>query len=131
MFIQTEAGVIHNLHASAQIGERRLTDTLWTDREPATHWGNARDWYANEIRMDRVLADSVVRANPQAGGDRLRFTTTFPYDGFEFQIRRAKLPAAAWRIRVEARSTVAGIGDVVYPKESTRMRPDGWATLRF
>jgi hypothetical protein len=131
LFVQAEPGVVYNLHASAQLGERRLTDTLWTDWEPAWHWGNAVDWYANELRFDRLVADSILRADSTFDRTRLRFRTTYAYDGYEFQIRRSRFPGREWRIRVEARATVPNQTDRVFPRASTRHQPATWTVLRF
>jgi hypothetical protein len=63
LFIQTVSGPIHQLHASAQLGERQLVGTQWSDWEPAWRWGNAVDWYANE--QDRIYPRDSDRMRPE------------------------------------------------------------------
>jgi len=42
-----------NIHASQQLGERILTGSEWTDREPPFNWGYINSWTANTIHKDR------------------------------------------------------------------------------
>ncbi|MDF1502230.1 hypothetical protein [Roseisolibacter sp. H3M3-2] len=123
LFVRDGGGALHNLHASMQLGERRLAagDTTWTDARPATRWGNEVDWTANEskLRPDR----------PRAPGAPLDTSHLFPQRGREFQIRRARFPGARWRVRVELRDLAGREPDLVVPAGSTRRDPDGWLTL--
>jgi hypothetical protein len=131
LFFQGSDGVAYNIHASSQLGERRMTDTLFSDTVPAHRWGYTDGWYANEMRTDRALAQRLLTENPQRDRGAMLFETTYPMDGFEYQIKRSKFPGREWRVRIEARTGVAGLSDVVYPRDSSRRRPDSWAILRF
>ena len=131
LFFQGSDGVVYNIHASSQLAERRLTDTLFSDTIPAPRWGATSDWYANEMRNDRALAARLLQENPQRDRTLMLFETTYPFDGFEYQIRRSKFPGREWRLRVEARTGMPGKTDVVFPQTSQRRRPESWAVLRF
>lgn len=122
LFLRDGAGALYNLHASLQTGERALTGTAWTDRDPPTAWGNERDWSANV---------SKFRSDASRPRDRPTTPADFqPQDGREFQLRRARFAGARWRLRVELRDLGGGgHPDVVYPAGTTRYSEDGWAVL--
>ena len=119
LFLADGSGQVHQLHASAQIGERALPDTLWEDMQPAWRWGNHVDWIANEAKVDATQP-----------ADRPFAARLFPADGTEFQIRRSRFSGTRWRLRVEVR-TFAGdaIADVL-PRLATR-DPATWAVLEL
>lgn len=131
VFLKLENGEIWNLHASAHLGEQRLTAEALGDTLPVPRWGHTDGWYANETRFDRRLAEQLVRED--AGRDRRRmlFDTTYRYDGFEFKLKRSRFPGSTWGVRVEVNARFPGRTDVALPDGSSRQSPDGWATLKF
>lgn len=74
LFIELGKDSLLNLHASQQLGERILTGTEWTDREPAFQWGYTKQWTANQIKFDRSKKQYI------------------PFKAIEFQIAKTKLP---------------------------------------
>lgn len=119
LFVQDSSGAVHQLHASAAIGERLLADTLWTDTDPAWRWGNHVDWMANEAKVDSWRPPELLL------GERM-----FPSDGVEFQIRRSRFSGTRWRLRVEIGTFPGTEGTFVFPATATR-DPATWAVLEF
>lgn len=125
LFLQAGDGPITQFHASAQLGERRLSPP--GEEDPDFLWGRTTDWYANEVRYHAALRDSL-----EAAGDGEREAiraALYPYEGFEMQFRRARVPGSRWRLRVE----VAGGPDYrdphVFPAGTERKDASGWAVL--
>lgn len=120
IFLEDAAGRVHQLHASAQIGERALADTLWGDWDnPAWRWGNHVDWIANEAKVDSA----------QPAG--LPFSArAYPADGTEFQIRRSRFPGGRWRIRVDV-GLFSGNGDTCTFPNGAGRGPSTWAVLEL
>ena len=120
VFLEDAAGGLHQLHASAQIGERTLPDTLWTDWDrPAWRWGNHIDWIANETKVDSE------RPSTQPFSARV-----YPTDGTEFQIRRSRFPGGRWRIRVDVGFYPGNEGTYTFPSGAGRA-PSTWAVLEL
>jgi hypothetical protein len=119
VFLHDGDGRTQVLHASMQIGERALPDTLWTDTTPAWRWGNHVDWMANEAKPDAWQP----RERPFSA--RL-----FPADLTEFQIRRSRFPGRTWRVRVEVGAFPGTEGEYRYPQRASR-DPATWAVLQL
>jgi len=122
---------ILNLHSSSQIGERNLTDTSWNDLNPPGHWGNSKDWYANEMRFDRILAQQLLKEDSNYNRDQLQLRTTYRYDGFEYLFRKSRFNKANWKTRVLIRTTMPGYSNMAFPQYTDPKRSDNWATLIF
>ncbi len=103
----------YQLHASLQIGERRLTAA---DPDPAWHWGNHTDWIANEMKIDGRRQDRKVFS------ERL-----FPAEGTEYQIKRARFPGGTWRVRLEIGGVPGNERPATYPAGSKAEAPATWA----
>jgi hypothetical protein len=119
LFLHDASGRTHVLHASMQIGERALPDTLWTDTTPAWRWGNHVDWIANEAKQDALQP----RERPFSA--RL-----FPAELTEFQIRRIRFPGREWRVRVEVGAFPGTDGAYLFPAGASR-DPATWAVLQL
>lgn len=119
VFLNDASGRTHVLHASMQIGERALPDTLWTDTTPAWRWGNHVDWIANEAKQD------ALQPSERPFSARL-----FPADLTEFQIRRSRFPGRTWRVRVEVGAFPGTEGAYRFPKDASR-DPATWAVLQL
>jgi hypothetical protein len=117
MFLLTESQELYNLHASMQIGERRLSGNAWTDGQPAWRWGNHVGWIANEAKYDSTKDRSLP--------DKEK---VFPYEGKEFQLLRSRFTGKQWRLRIEVRGASS---DIVFPSGSERMNTTGWATIQL
>lgn len=121
VFLQGADGVVHNLHASLQWGERIVSGDAWTDQEPPTTWGRPARWGAN-------------RSAWAPGGREAKEVTRasfVPYEAHEFWIARASFPGAKWKVRIEVRDFAGQAGDVVVPAQSSRFQPAGWLELRL
>lgn len=121
LFVETRDGVIWNLHASMQQGERTVAGRGWDDRNPATRWGRQKDWKVNTRRP----------LKERANDDPLTKASFPPAEGYEFVIERAKLDGGAKRLRVEVRDFTGKAADIVFPAGSSRFEPGGWWELRF
>lgn len=122
LFVETGDGVIWNLHASMQQGERTVAGREWDDRNPGTRWGRQKDWKANTNRplKERANDDPLTKASFPPG-----------HEGYEFVIERAKFAGGAKRLRVEVRDFTGKAADIVFPAASSRFEPGGWWELRF
>lgn len=109
-----------NLHASMQVGERKLPRAGWTDRDPPTHWG----------RQDRWKANSVKEVPGKPASAPLR-ETIVPYDGFEFLLSKDRFGRRDWRLRLEVRDFAGERKDIVFPNPSSRMDASSWAEFSF
>lgn len=126
----SEAGAVKNIHASSQLGERILTDTIWTDYEPKTKWGYTNGWIANTVKFDRVKMRQIQAEDPTKNPYESAF---IPYDGIEFQFSKELFNFNEARFRCEIRNMIGpeGFETVVFPKNSKRKQTDTWATLNF
>ena len=115
VFIADRAGVLHNLHASMQVGERTLPQRRWTDEEPETAWGQTTGWSAN----------AATQLDPETHAPSIEQLA--PFDGYEFVIDRAQL--SPWRIRIEVRDFHGEARDIVWPAQSRRTDIATWAVL--
>jgi hypothetical protein len=131
MFVDFGSGYIHHFHSSAQIAERILTDTTWTDMEPPTHWGNAVDWYANENRNDRLKAQELLQKDPGRDRTKMLLDTTYPFQGYEYVFNKRRFNKKEWKVRIEVRTGMPGEHNVVYPVNSTRKNSAQWAMFLF
>jgi hypothetical protein len=119
LYLRDASGVITQLHASMQIGERVHRDTLWAGETPAWRWGNHVDWIANEMKLDMTRP-------PGAFAERL-----FPGDGTEYQIRRSRFGGREWRVRLEVQvQPETATSQVLFPRGATRDTAT-WAVLRM
>lgn len=116
VFIADRAGVLHNLHASMQVGERTLpARARWTDETPEAAWGQTTGWTAN----------TATTLDPETHAPSIEQLA--PFDGYEFVIDRAVL--SPWRIRVEVRDFHGEARDIVWPAQSRRTDIATWAVL--
>lgn len=131
MFVDYGEGYIQHFHSSSQIGERILTDTTWTDAEPATHWGNAKDWYANEMRNDKLKAQELLKKDSNRNRDIMLLETTYPMDGYEYIFKKKRFSSKKWKVRIEVRSALPEFTTVTYPANSKRKNNEGWVSINF
>lgn len=120
LYLLTEDGALHQLHASMSIGERKLEGSTWTDMSPPWRWGNHVDWMANEAKQDSLKPSSLPFS-----------ARLFPADGVEFQIRRARFPGKRWRVLVEVNQFPGTEGSFVFPSGADKKSPAGWAVLHL
>jgi hypothetical protein len=118
LFIADAKGQVWNLHASMNVGERKLEGSAWTDAEPAYVWRNNATWFANAV----VKKDNADEAAPFVKQVKA-------FEGQEFLIARSQFPGNAWRLRIEVRDFAGGKPDLVYPATSDRYDTGGWTTI--
>jgi len=127
LFLATPGGPIHQLHVSAQLGQKVLPAT---GDAPPFRFGYTSDWYANEQRRDMQEAERLQKEgkNPI----EIMMANSYPSDGIEFAIRRSKLPGMRWLMRLGASALEGGKpGMLVHPAGTTERATDGWQALRF
>jgi hypothetical protein len=118
LFLTASDGTVWNLHADANVGERKLEGATWSDSEPAYVWHNNATWSANAVEM-RANADPSAPLAKQVK----------PYDGQEFLIARSQFPGKTWRLRVEVRDLAHVKPDLVYPAASDRHDTASWTVI--
>jgi hypothetical protein len=118
VYVLDPQGDVVNLHASMQLGERRLPGDAWDDRSPPFAWGDPIGWHANVATVDAAVASSAPFA------ERLHRR-----DGIELSLSRERfdLPLV---IRFELRDFAGRQADIAYPSGSTRYDRQGWLRLR-
>jgi hypothetical protein len=107
----------HNLHVSAQIGERQKTGGKWPDWT----WGNNQGW-ASPVVPFRGLAT-------EEGKPRLQWGSS---EGREIQISRARFTGRRWKFMFELRALgPAREGQVVFPRGALPDDAATWAVLEL
>ena len=127
LFIEPAEGEIHQLHVSAQLGEIVLPAE--GEEAPPWVWGHSPQWYANEVRWDAGERRRLIETGMDEG--RAQVVSMFPYDGFEFQIRREKFGAGEWRIRLEVPSAAEYDTPPAFPVGTSRHNSGGWLVLNL
>jgi hypothetical protein len=122
LFINPTGNEIHQLHASAQVGEIVLSGP--GEEDPSFVWGYSPEWTANEVRWDQGRREALVAQGLDRG--QAQVETTFPYDGFEFQIRKAKFDSSRWLIRFNVYSAQARFA---FPPRTESKETEGWLLL--
>lgn len=112
VYLRDADGRLHNLHASAQLGERVKDAAGWPDYD----WWNNRDWYANPVEFTGMREG------------RAQFRTS---RGREMQIARRKFPGGSWALMLEVRALGAANAEAVFPAGAKESHPATWATVRL
>lgn len=120
VYLLTSDKKLYNLHASRQIGERLLTGNSWTESDPAWCFGNNMDWIANEAKIDPTWNFNLPIVE--------RF---YPYEGYEFQIRRSRFKGGKWRLRIVVRNFGERLSDIIFPADSKKTGTSQWIILNL
>jgi hypothetical protein len=112
LYLKSADGQIHDLHASAKLGEHQLTNGEWP--EEWTWWNNDR-WVANVSRPDdwskRTFKDENVR---------------------EYQISRDRFPGKEWKILFELMTPSEPKWlTTAYPSNTNNRSDKNWMVLRL
>lgn len=111
--------VVHNLHISAQLGERAYAEGTWSD---LLFW-NIRDWTAFWVPFSGTeQTDSGIRPTFLRGSDR------------EARVLRSKFPGDAWRMMIVVSAVTQGedsMAEVSYPEGALEVDPSTWTTFAF
>jgi|GEM_PF-6692371 len=117
LYIQDAQGALHDLHISAQTGERTRTAEGWPEW---TAFGQHQGWYAPPYAFSGFKADA-------SGARRIVFAAQ---PSRELQFFKARFGPGPWRIMVEAQSMVPEAEIVRYPAKSSPDDPATWGWLR-
>ncbi len=117
VYIASEAGTI-NLHASMQLGERKLTEG-WNDTIPKWNWGNNKNWAANRLLLRGKDLKSLNKSQLNA------------YNDYEFKISKEKLASANFRIYIEIKDIYGKESGVCFPKDSIRYNINNWQSIHL
>jgi len=121
---------LFNIHSSAQLGERKLTEPDWDDSTPVTNWGYINDWTSNTVLFDRI---KYKKLKEEGFEGNISLESVIPYDGFEFQFAKNTWNLDTSKMRIEMRNMV-GIEDfeeTIFPATSQRNSYDKWYELKF
>jgi hypothetical protein len=116
LYIEDAAGALHDLHVSAQTGERTRNAQGWPDW---TAFGQHRGWYAPSFAFGGFRTD-------ESGTRRVVFAPQ-PYR--ELQLTKARFGPGPWRVMVEAQAMEPGAKVVRYPAEASPDDPATWGSL--
>jgi len=122
LFIQPTDNEIHQLHASAQIGEIVLSGP--GEEDPPFVWGYSPEWTANEARWDQTRREKLIAQGMDPG--QAQVETMFPYEGFEFQIRKGRFASSRWLIRFNVYSAQVRFA---FPPGTEPKDTEGWLLL--
>jgi hypothetical protein len=102
-----------DLHVSAQVGERTLTQTGWPDWT----WRNQAGWYGTPVPFAGMTTDG----RPDFARDTDR----------ELQLSKARFGALPWRIRVDVQFMGADRKlNALYPVDSIAEAPVNWLVVK-
>jgi len=121
--------VIHQLHVSAQLGERILSSRP-EDKDPPWTWGRTIGWYANEFRWDEREIQKIM-ASENLTRSQAFPRAAYPCDGVEFQIKESKLNSRIWRMRVSIPVPPDFERRIEYPPHSAAKNTSEWVELLF
>ena len=115
----TGSGELHNLHASAQLGERILTAEEWgeTDHWNLDGWGGFWVPYAGEIETEAGSRTRFLR-----GTDR------------EIQVGRGKFPGTAWTMMISVSAVNHDGGfdaELSFPEGGVNTDASTWRQFSF
>lgn len=110
VYLRDTAGALHNLHSSAQLGERLRGADGW----PGWTWWNNRDWYGNPVY--------TYRKRDGEFGFR-------PSEGREMQIARSRFPGRTWTLMIDLQAIGPNNVQTMFPAGAKVDDPSTWATL--
>lgn len=113
LYIDLGTDTLLNIHASQQLGERKLAGTDWTDSEPPFAWGYVDQWTANQIKFDRSKKQFI------------------PYSAMEFQISKSRLPKDKLKIAFQSRDINWEQDIVNWPENSDFKSTIDWKVFYY
>jgi len=113
VYIASEDGNIHDLHASAKLGERQLEGGQWP---PWSNWWNNQGWVANVSQVESFEKK-----------------TFFPAAVREYQIARSRFAGREWRLMLDmSMESQGGQYTVVrFPASGSDSNPEKWLRVQF
>lgn len=116
LYIEDAQGGLHDLHISAQTGERTRTAQGWPDW---TGFGQHRGWYGPPFPFGGFRTD-------ETGARRPVFT---PQASRELQLTKARFGPGPWRVMVETQVMAPGAQVARYPAGASPDDPATWGRL--
>jgi len=118
VYINSDSLGLLNLHASMQLGERKLEGN-WNDTIPTWHWGNNNQWTAN-----------IVSVNTKK--NNLPFLETInTYEGFEFKISKRKIGNTEIALRIEINDFMGEATSIIFPDGLLDYDLKNWYVVKF
>jgi hypothetical protein len=107
MYVSDSTKEIHNLHASAKLGERQLKDNDY----PEWQWWTNRDWAANVSRVNSFEE-----------------RTFLPDEVKELQISKQRFKGKQWltMFEIQTRDNTKG-----FPAKASNKKTENWLLLEF
>jgi len=128
IYISSEQGPIYQLHASAQLGERILSNKSGRENDPSYNWGETKDWYANEVRWNNRELESIIESEGITR-DEAFSRVVYPYEGFEFQIKYSKFHTNELWIMLDISYEDTDRKSIIIPTNTERKHIDNWIKL--
>jgi hypothetical protein len=116
LYIEDAQGGLHDLHLSAQTGERTRAAQGWPEW---TGFGQHHGWYAPPFAFSGFKTDA-------AGTRRIVFAPQ-PYR--ELQLTKGRFGPGPWRVMDEAQPMEPGSKTSRYPAAASPDDPAGWGAL--
>jgi hypothetical protein len=113
VFLWPEGDEVYQLHASAYLAERVLTEGEDVQRQWRS--GLTLDWTANTVRWSSQIRDSLA-AIGVFGGEMLK-RAVLPFEGFEVRIGEAQFTSSQWRLRVQILRFASLDPPLVFPQD--------------
>ncbi len=111
LYISPSLSEIYDLHASAKLGERKLSNGKWAEWE----WWNNRSWVANTSRVDSFEKASFLPTNVR-----------------EYQIRIDKFAERKWKVMFELLTPAKPEWKTTaYPEHASNSNTKNWWTLNL
>ena len=113
VYIASEDGSIHDLHASAKLGERQLAGGKWPEW---TNWWNNHGWVANVSQVESFERRTFI-----------------PADVREYQIERSRIVGREWRLMLDMSMESQGTEYTVlrFPASVSDSNPEKWLRVQF
>lgn len=128
LFITTDKKEICQMHVSAQLGERILTEIPEPGKGPAYRFGWTKDWYANEVRWDETWLRQMEKSSGKSR-DEIFYKAVYPFDGFEFQIKKSKFNGRIWFFKIRIASHPHWDKPILFPSDGELNDLTNWVKL--
>jgi hypothetical protein len=126
LYISPDGKAIHQLHVSAQLGERLLNSTPGLEDDPPFDWGDTSGWYANEGRWSQRKVEALVKEGWSR--QEAQLMSMYRSEGHEFQIRQSKFGTDEWFLRLRTNNP-PDFTPEFWPMGSDPVSTAGWLKL--
>ncbi len=130
LYVTDGSGLIHQLHISAQLGERVISPRSEKNGEPKFKWGYTKDWYANEVRWDEYKLQHIMKMENKTRIEAFS-ESAYKFEGVEMQIRQSKFQVSEWLLRLEIWYPPVFKTPFIFPEASSTEDTDNWIRLKL